>query len=635
MNRIVFISSYRDLSLLAQSVAEEMNLPVEFYEGWYEDAGHIVKTLEGPPVDVLISRGGTAEYLAQHFAIPVIPVNCSPYDILEGLDEALGESRNIAVTNFGEHIVGLDLMEKVFKVPITEVVFHSVGDLRDKVTHLALSGDYCILGGGPSVAFAKENGLKGIFLRTNRATLQAAFSNADKLATLRLEETRRTRQLETIMEAAYEGIIAVNAARKVEIFNAAAARIFDIAPTSALGQEIETVVMNSNLVHVLQTGEAEFDKLQNTGHGQILTNCIPVKNGGEIVGVVATFQETARIVQAAHKISKEGAGQHQFRAKANFSDLVGKSHLFEMKKKIAVDFAQSELTILLYGASGTGKELFAQSMHNASSRKRGPFVAVNCGALPPTLLESELFGYEEGAFTGARRRGKAGLFELARGGTIFLDEVDALPLEMQGRFLRVLQEREMLRVGGETLIPVNVRVIAATNMRVEELLNSNKMRDDLFYRLNVLWFELPPLSERREDIRDLCEHFLPHHKKQQMQPILMKLLPYFEQYSWPGNIRELQNIIQRLSFFIDSFDQYTIGEYINIVAPNILAKVDVRVYNNNPMRSQIKDVEQELIRKAVAEHKPLDRAAEYLGIGRSTLVRKLKQIREKPFPPVD
>ena len=627
MNRIVFISPYRDLSLLAKSIAEEMNMQVEFYEGWHEEAGNIVKNLEGPLIDVLISRGGTAEYLSQNFAIPVIPVNFSPYDILEGLDEALGVSHNIAITSFGEHIVGLELMEKAFRVPITEVVFHNINELKEKIAALALSGEYCILGGGPSVAFAKENGLVGIFLRTNRATLQTAFISADKIATLRQEETRRARQLETILEAAYEGIIAVNAEGKVEIFNAAAAKIFDMVPEDVIGKQINTVVPNSNLVNVLHTGEAEYDKIQDTGHGQILTNRIPVKNRNKVAGAVATFQETARIVQAANKISKEGAGQQQFRARTHFSDLVGKSKLFEMKKKIAKDFAQSEFTILLYGGSGTGKELFAQSMHNVSSRKNGPFVAINCGALPPSLLESELFGYEDGAFTGARRKGRSGMFELARGGTIFLDEVDALPLEMQGRFLRVLQEREILRVGGETLIPVNVRVIAATNKTAEDLLNNCVMREDLYYRLNVLWIELPPLSHRKSDIRDLCEHFLPPDKARRMQPIVNELLPYFEQYSWPGNIRELQNIIQRISFFVDTFEEETIFDFLNMVAPSILAETKIQNNEDSHIRGQMKGLEYDLILKAVAEHKTLEKAAEFLGIGRSTLVRKLKEIR--------
>jgi PAS domain S-box-containing protein len=627
MNRIVFISPYRDLSLLAKSIAEEMNLNVEFYEAWYEEAGNIVRKLTGQPVDVLISRGGTAEYLAKHFEVPVIPVNVSPYDILEGLDEALNYGRNIAITSFGEHIVGLDLMEKVFKISITEVIFHDIDDLKIKIEALALAGNYCVLGGGPSVEFAKENGLAGIFLHTNRATLQAAFVSADKMATMRQEEMRRARQLETIMEAAYEGIIAVNAEGRIDIFNAAAAKMFGLVSDQVLGKEITTIVPNSNLTHVLLTGEAELDKLQDTGRSQIMTNRMPIKSDAKIVGAVATFQETTRIVQAANKISKEGSGQQQFRAKACFTDLVGKSRVFEVKKRIAEDFAKSELTILLYGASGTGKELFAQSIHNASTRKGGPFVAVNCGALPPSLLESELFGYEDGAFTGARRRGRSGMFELARCGTIFLDEVDALPLETQGRFLRVLQEREILRVGGETLIPVNVRVIAATNKHSEELLNNRIMREDLFYRLNVLWLELPPLSNRREDIRDLCEHFLPQDKMRQMRPIISKLLPYFEQYSWPGNIRELQNIIQRISFFVDAFEEETIFDYLNMVAPSILSETQTHANEESRIRGQMKGLEQELILKAVAEHKPLEKAAEFLGIGRSTLVRKLKEIR--------
>ncbi|MHC1745939.1 MAG: sigma 54-interacting transcriptional regulator [Negativicutes bacterium] len=633
MSRIVFISPYRDLSILAKSVAAEMNLQIEFYEGWYEEVGDIVKKLQGPPIDILMSRGGNAKYLAANFDIPVIPFNFSPYDLLEGLDEARNFSRNVAITSFGEHLIGLDLMEKAFGLSITEVVFHNLKELKTKISALALSGNYCILGGGPSVVFAQEVGLTGLFLRTNRITMQAAFNTAVQLATLRQEEMHKMRQIETILDAAYEGIIAINATGKIEICNAAAVRIFDLGSSPIIGQDIKSIIPDSNLTHVLKTAEAEIDKIQNTVRGRIITNRIPVKSGSQVIGVVATFQETTRVFQAANKIEKEAAGQHHFHAKANFPDIIGKSAILEVKKKIARNFAESDLTILLYGASGTGKELFAQSIHNVSTRRHGPFVAINCGALPPTLLESELFGYEEGAFTGARRKGKSGLFELARGGSIFLDEIDALPIEMQGRFLRVLQEREILRVGGESIIPINVRVIAATNKRAKDLLQKNLLREDLFYRLNVLWLELPPLSDRREDIPNLCEHFIPPEKKRLMQPMLDDLLPYFQQYSWPGNIRELQNVIQRLSFFIHSFDQYSIHDFLNMVAPTIVAEIKIQNNDDRYMRSRIKNVEQDLILKAVNEHKSLEQAAAHLGIGRSTLVRKLKQIRQIQLPP--
>ncbi|MEL7633428.1 sigma 54-interacting transcriptional regulator [Sporomusa sphaeroides] len=629
MNRIIFISSYKELSAMAQSVAKELGLTVEFYEGWLDQASKIIENLSGPPIDILMSRGGTAKFLAEKFPIPVIPVNTGPYEILDALNEARQFRKNIAITSYGERYIGLPLMEKVLDISITEVIITDLKTLEQQIASLA-SGNYCVVGGGPSVAYAQKFGLPNVFLKTNRATLHSAFLEAEKLTSLRREEMRKSRRLEAILNATYDGIIAVDACGAIEIFNKSAEKTLNIRAAAAIGKNIADIVPNSRLDHVLQTGQAEAGELQDTNNTRILTNRVPVKYGAKIVGAVATFMESSKVVQAEHKIRKELTSQSQFKAKATFSDIIGISKILEVKKKIARNFAQSPLSIMLYGASGTGKELFAQSIHNASERAQNPFVAINCGALPPTLLESELFGYEEGAFTGARRKGKHGLFELAHGGTIFLDEIDALPIEVQARLLRVLQEREVLRIGGESIIPINIRVIAASNKSAEDLLQKNIIREDLFYRLNVLWLELPTLAERREDIKHLCEHFLPEENKQQLRPIIEKILPYFEKYTWPGNIRELHNTIQRLSFFVESFvAEEDVKDFLRLVAPNILRAIATSAEDDkSQIRPQIQDLEHELILKAVAEHKTLQEAANHLGIGRSTLTRKLKKIRE-------
>ncbi|WP_371366898.1 Anaerobic nitric oxide reductase transcription regulator NorR [Sporomusa rhizae] len=633
MNRIIFISTNKELSVMAQAVAEELGLTVEFYEGWLEQASKIIETLNGPPIDILMSRGGTAKFLAEKFSMPVIPVNTGPYEILAALNEARQYCRRIAITSYSDQYIGLSLMEKVLDISITEVIITDLKTLERRIASLA-SENYCIVGGGASVAYAQKVGLPSVFLKTNRATLQSAFLEADRLASLRREETRKSRRLEAILDATYDGIIAVDAHGEIEIFNKSAEKTLNIRATEVIGKNIAEIVPNSRLDHILQTGQSEEGELQDTGNTRILTNRVPVRYGSKIVGAVASFMESSKVVQAEHKIRKELTAQSQFKAKATFSDIIGVSKTLEIKKKIAKNFAQSYLSIMLYGASGTGKELFAQSIHNASERAKNPFVAINCGALPHTLLESELFGYEEGAFTGARRKGKHGLFELAHGGTIFLDEIDALPIEMQTRLLRVLQEREVLRIGGESIIPINIRVIAASNRSAEDLLEKNIIREDLFYRLNVLWIELPTLADRREDIKHLCEHFLPAENKHQLRPIVAKILPYFEKYTWPGNIRELQNTIQRLAFFVDSFEpEEDVKDFLRLVAPNILRAVATSFEDDiSQIRPQVKEFEHELIQKAVAEHKTLEQAAAHLGIGRSTLTRKLKKIRERRLP---
>lgn len=629
MSRIVFISPYSDLSSLAQSVAAEMGMTVEFYDGWMDQAVKVVKNLKGPAIDIIVSRGGTAEFLSSNFDIPVIRANMGAYDIIECLNEAKRYSTNIAITVFNEPLIGKKLLEAAFNVSITEVIFRSLPDLKEKIAALALSGEYCVLGGGPSVSYAAEYGLPSAFLRTSRATIETAFLQAEQIANLRREETRKRYRLQAILDAAYEGIIAVDDQGIVELYNKAAERIFAIDSMQVLGKPIANCIPNTRLDKILLQGQLEVDEIQNVGDVRIVTNRVPIQNEQEILGAVATFQELSKVVKAEQKIRKEITEKNRFRAKFHFSDIVGSSRIMMQKKDIARNIAQSDLTVLIYGPSGTGKELFAQSIHNASNRANAPFVGVNCGALPPSLLESELFGYEEGAFTGARRKGKYGLFELAHNGTIFLDEIDSLPIEMQGRLLRVLQEREVLRVGGETIIPVDVRVIAATNQPPEELLQQKKIREDLFYRLNVLYLELPALAKHCEDIPQLCEHFVTDPLKR-YDALMDELLPYFMRYNWPGNVRELYNVVQRVTFFAASYKQgQDIKEFLEIVAPRVLSAVNLDKNDGCRLRSKVQSTEDKLILKALKEQGTLEKTAAYLGIGRSTLTRKLKEIRNK------
>jgi len=297
------------------------------------------------------------------------------------------------------------------------------------------------------------------------------------------------------------------------------------------------------------------------------------------------------------------------------------------RKNLAKSFASSDLTVFIYGPSGTGKELFAQGIHQASRRASQPFVAVNCGALPPSLLESELFGYEEGAFTGAKRKGKHGLFELAHGGTIFLDEVDSLPLELQGRLLRVLQEREVLRIGGESNILVDIRVISATNSPPRRLLEENRLRSDLFYRLNVLYLELPPLSARIEDIPILCQHFLPIGFLDSTK-WFKDILPFLEKYSWPGNVRELYNFAQRLLFYRNEYHKEDMISLLQFIAPNILEEINSNHSRKHDLREQLACEEKEKIASTLRDSSSVKKAAERLGISESTLWRRIKKYRE-------
>jgi len=637
MYRIVLVSTFRALTLLARSVARQLGITVEVHEGSMDQAGEIIKKcLAAQPVDVFVSRGGTAAYMASCTDIPVVTMDTGPFDIMACCLEARELSPNIAVTSY-RPLTGLDLLEKVLGVPITVVSFKDLADLEKNIAALAQAGHYCVVGGGPSVAYAQANGLPSVFLRTSRETVVDALVKARDLAKLRREEKAKAYRLKAILDSVYDGVIAIDGAGKIEVFNRAAERILGISATQAVGRAVKTVIPTSRLEDVLKRRQPEIGEIQEIGDVRIVTNRIPVTDGRATLGVVATFQDISGVVHAERKVRSELTGA-QFRARFSFADIVGLSPAIQERKRLAKSFAASDLTVLIYGPSGTGKELFAQSIHLASRRAHHPFVAVNCGALPPTLLESELFGYEEGAFTGAKRKGKHGLFELAHGGTIFLDEIESIPVELQGRLLRVLQERELLRVGGESIISVDIRVIAATNTPPQKLLSEGKIRADLFYRLNVLYLELPSLAERKEDITALCRHFLPGTMLDEAS-WFRDMLPYLERYSWPGNVRELYNFTQRLAFFQEEYGSADAKRLLQAIAPNILAEAG-NVGNDlghGDLRQELQRSEIAQITAALKNSATAQEAANRLGIGRSTLWRKLKQYREQggrlPDPP--
>ena len=300
---------------------------------------------------------------------------------------------------------------------------------------------------------------------------------------------------------------------------------------------------------VLATGEEIIQETGSINGADILYDMIPLTyKNGEILGAVITFNDAGTITRGEHKI--RGKGIKGFQATYSFKDICGSSQQINQCIQHAKRYAHTDLTVLLLGETGSGKEMFAQSMHNASSRRNGPFVAVNCAALPEGILESELFGYDDGAFTGARRSGKMGLFELAHNGTIFLDEIGEMPMSLQSRLLRVLQERKVMRLGGDRVFPVNIRIFAATNKNLIELVRERKFREDLFYRLNVLTLKIPSLRERVEDIPDLANLFLREGGgKCCLTPAAEKVLT---SYGWPGNARQLRHFMEKVRIICDS-----------------------------------------------------------------------------------
>ena len=358
------------------------------------------------------------------------------------------------------------------------------------------------------------------------------------------------------VEKAYEGMVVVDAEGRITKFKYE--KLLGIKEEDAIGKHITEVIENTRLHKVVKTGKPEIGDLQIINGHEMVTTRIPIERDGKIVGAVGTvlFKDVSQVKYMAEHIDNmhqqmkkyKHASKHLNQAKYTFDSILTQNPRMLYLIDTARRAAETNSTVCIQGGSGTGKELFAHAIHNESNRNYGPFVKINCAAIPDTLMESELFGYDPGAFTGAATTGKIGKFELASGGTIFLDEIGTMPLEMQAKLLRVLEEREFEHIGGNDKIEIDVRVIAATNEDLRSLVKAGRFREDLYYRLDVVSLKIPPLSVRHDDIPILAQSMLQSflvtypHGPTSFSDGAMKLL---RKYDWPGNVRELRNVVER------------------------------------------------------------------------------------------
>lgn len=439
--------------------------------------------------------------------------------------------------------------------------------------------------------------------------------------------------LETIIDSAYEWIVVVNKEGIIVYMNKKYCEFLEINRNEAIGKHVTTVIENSRMHLVAKSGKEEIADLQYIKGNYMIANRIPIYSNGEVVGALGTviFRDTKEWDKMSSHIKSlmpqlqtylQDWQEHNG-AKYTLQDIKAVSkQITELKEKVK-NVASGDTSILIRGESGTGKELFAHSIHQLSSRSNKPFIKVNCGAIPEHLLESELFGYEEGAFTGAKKGGKKGKFLLAHGGTIFLDEIGDMPLNMQVKLLRVLQEKEVEPVGSMTPIPVDVRVIAATNRPLEKMIQENRFREDLFYRINVIPFKVPPLRERLEDVGHLTEFFLKKITKRSGKRITMiedDVINLFYKHTWPGNLRELENVIEAAIHLTD-------GEKITITSlPEYFLGDPKLLIGQRSLKEILDETEKRIIEKSLEQFdQDKLQAAKSLGISKSSMYEKIKK----------
>lgn len=458
------------------------------------------------------------------------------------------------------------------------------------------------------------------FIKPSFSSVLSSIQAAPSLLKFMEEVSKERYQVNAIVNSTHDGVIAIDLEGNIKIANEHAKTILGIEEDMK-GRTITEFIPQSDMIRVLEEGKVEREDIATIGGQKVIINRAPVIFKDKIVGAVSNFQVITDIQKIELQLRKK-LHQSGLEAKYKLTDIIGETPEIVEAKELALKFAETESTVLITGESGTGKELFAQGIHAASHRYAGPFVAVNCAVLPENLLESELFGYDKGAFTGALKDGKPGLFELAHGGTLFLDEIGELPLRIQALLLRVLQERTVRRIGGERIIPVDVRIITATNRHLENDVEEKLFRSDLYYRLNVLSLELPPLRNRLSDIPLFVGSFLSEFNESMKHKIINieeELIILFQKHDWPGNIRELRNAIERMAVLEEGTSLRLQG------AKFLMDKINRNRDKDDSKKSSIKNTEKELIIATLEKYgnnKTL--ASKSLGIDRTTLWRKIK-----------
>ncbi|WP_415875487.1 sigma 54-interacting transcriptional regulator [Clostridium sp.] len=447
-----------------------------------------------------------------------------------------------------------------------------------------------------------------------------------------LNKERNVREiLNTILEIVYDGITVVDSNGIITMISTAYAEFLGVDREAAIGKHVTDIIENTRMHIVAKTGIAEVAQLQKIKGKYMIATRIPIIKEGKVQGAVGkvlfrNIKDFNSLYKKVRKIEKDaqiygGYVKESNSATYSFSNIIGNSKKLEEAKNIARKAALTNSNVLLKGESGTGKELFAHAIHNASDRAHENFVKVNCAAIPMDLLESELFGYEKGSFTGANKEGKIGKFELADGGTIFLDEIGDMPLHMQVKLLRVLQEKEVERIGSVVTKHIDIRVVAATNRNLEDMIKLGEFREDLYYRLNVVTINIPPLRERPDDIVTLTSFLIDkicNKLDKKISGISSKAMNYMKRYRWEGNVRQLENVLERAINLVEYDEEIGLEHLPQDIIGNIIESPIEK------LEDTLNKAEKEAILDALRVFNGnKSKAAKALNISRTTLYEKM------------
>ncbi len=630
-NGVVFIAPSKQVVYTIYDVLKEMDCHYPIHEATMEDAVALANDYVKAGTKVIVSQGGTANCLRKNVNAYIIEFRYSSFDLIHTVKYAQSISPKVAIVGFESLIYNAMQIKHLFGDSLIFEEVDNLGAIYPTLKRLNQEGVGVFIGGSPVVTAAQELGAHGIYMDADKRAIRDAVQESTRVLKMQLEKEARFGTIRAILNSISEGIIGTDKEGRIQEINPNALKLLNMEKDALLGRNVWEVIPNAGIEQTLKSGEEFYGEPQQMGGNLVSVNSVPIMVHDDCLGAVVTLQESQQIQNMEHKIRKAILAKGHV-AKNSFQDIIGGSAAMKKARTSAMTYAGVDSTTLIYGETGTGKELFAQSMHNASNRASNPFVAVNCAALPENLLESELFGYVRGAFTGAKSSGKVGLFEMAHTGTIFLDEISEMALSLQPRLLRVLQEKEVSRIGDDKITPVEIRVIAATNRDLMKLVHEGKFREDLYYRLSVLILELPPLRERMSDLEQLSNHII-RQKNTTLQRRVDHLsegaLELLRGLDWPGNVRQLSNVLERAMVMSQgrAITSETMAEALQSCRPFTHKPA---VFGKEEQSSLLEDMELRTIREVLREtggNRKLTAAR--LGISTSTLWRKMKSLRQR------
>ena len=592
-----------------------------------EEAVPVARALLESGIEVVIGGGGTGSLLAETIGQPVVKLDRDPLDVFRALVQARRHGRTIAITSFARPLEGTDLYEEYLSVGLRQIVFSNSRELEAGILRAVRAGCQVVVGGGICREIATAAGARGIVVVPRRESVLQTLQEARAVAAAHRKERQSLEELRTILDTSREGIIVLDNAGRVKLLNPAALAI--LRPVLSLqhalipGERLPDVLLPLGLTHILQSPTPELDKVRRLAGVDLVVSALPIQMDGTSIGVVGTFREATRIQNIDRKV-REKLYQKGFVARYTFEQLRGSSPALLQVVASAKRYAETDASILIEGETGTGKELLAQSIHNASRRSMRPFLGVNCSAFSESLLESELFGYEEGAFTGARRGGKIGLFEMAHGGSLFLDEIADISTALQLKLLRVIEEKEIMRLGGDRIVLVDVRVISSSQRNLYGANTEPRFRSDLYFRLATLRLRLPPLRQRFEDLPELTIALFRKHGRP-IENFSRRVWDALARHSWPGNVRELDSLVRMYLALTDSptFDEQLFLSALAEICRDVGGGEEPEEGRRGTLKEQLRHHEEKIIEQTLREARySRSETARRLGISVNSLWRK-------------